>query len=416
MQKKIWQTPWLYKESIAITLGLIIIGALLQLSLGNFNFLLLEYPVNIILLVGIIVLLGVLSIFRKSSFYIWISGVPFAVSLMGALAIFTIIMGLVPQLKNIGPHQHDLFSRLGFRQMTTCWIFVLLYLNILIALGSLITRRLIAFQIRDYAFYLNHIGLWLLLLFAGLGAADIRRYVMYVSEGELEWKVYNDNGDMLELPIAIQLNDFDMEVYPPKLGIINRETGEVQPTNKAEYYQIDTKNREGKLLDWSISLEEYIHQAVRNSDSTYHEVPMPGSTPAVKIKATNKQTNIVKEGWICGGNKAQLYMTLALDSNFCVVMTQPEPKKFTSDINVFAKDGEDKHTILEVNKPLKIGYWTIYQYGYDNQAGSMSSYSSMELVYDPWINGVYVGIILLAMGSVCMLWSGNKKNKGNDLE
>lgn len=416
-KKKMWQSPWLYKESIVVVIGVIIIGIMLQLLCGSFNFLFLEYPSNVILAGVIILGLVALSFFRKTQFYQWLSGVPFSVTLLGALLVFTLIMGLTPQLKQIDPHSHDLITLLGFRQMTTSWIFVLLYFVLLICLGSLIVRRLIAFNIRDYAFYLNHIGLWVLLLMAGLGASDMRRYVMHVSEGEVEWRVYNEAGDVLSLPIAIQLNDFDMDVYPPKLAVINRETGDILPVDKPDYFQIDIKNPEGKLDKWDIQLEDYIHNAIRNSDSTYHEVPMPGATPAAKIKATNRETDKISEGWVCGGNKAQLYMILPLDEQYCVVMTQPEPKKFVSDINVFTEKGEESiHTILEVNKPLKIGSWTIYQYGYDNEAGKMSTYSSMELVYDPWINGVYVGIVLLALGSVCLLWSGNKKRKKNDLE
>ena len=303
---------------------------------------------------------------------------------------------------------------LGFRQVTSSWPFVLVYFLTLLSLGALVIRRLIAFRKQDYAFYFNHIGLWVFLFAAGLGAADMKRYVMHVREGEVEWRVYSENKDVLELPIAIQLNDFDMEEYAPKLTIIDRESGESQPEGKPEYFQIDEKRPIGSLNGWDIELKEYIHQAIRNSDSTYHEVPMPGSSPAAKVWMKNQQSGDIRQGWVCGGNISQLYMTLPLDSQYCVVMTRPEPKKFLSDIKVFMEDGTEAETILEVNKPLKIGSWTIYQYGYDNQAGMMSTYSSIELVYDPWIYPVYAGIILLAVGSICLLWSGNRKNRKED--
>lgn len=411
-----WQFPWRYKESIVFVVGIIIVGFMLQLLIGKFNFYLLQYPVNIILGIGIVLFLILFSFARKSAFYQWFSGVPFSVTIIGGMLILSLIMGLTPQLVKVNPHDHDIFTQLGFRQVTTSWAFVLIYFLTILSLGSLIVRRLIAFKKQDYAFYLNHIGLWVLLFAAGLGSADIKRYVMHVREGEVEWRVYSENDDVLELPIAIQLNDFDMEEYPPKLAVIDRNTGIPLPEEKPEYFQIDLKKREGTLANWDINLDEYIHQAIRNSDSTYQEVPMPGSSPAAKVTATNKQTGAISKGWVCGGNIAQLYMTLPLDSQYCIVMTKPEPKRFTSDINVFTEDGGDEHTILEVNKPLKIGSWTIYQYGYDNDAGKMSTYSSMELVYDPWLNAVYLGIILLAMGSICLLWSGNKKTKKeNDL-
>ncbi|MCC8173226.1 MAG: hypothetical protein LIO65_02180 [Odoribacter sp.] len=178
---------------------------------------------------------------------------------------------------------------------------------------------------------------------------------MYIREGEVEWRVYNEKGEVLELPIAIQLNDFYMEEYPPKLAIINRETGAIQPENKPDYYQIDKNEPKGKLSEWDITLKEYIHEAVRNSDTTYQEIHMPGASPAAHITAHNRVTGEEKEGWVCAGNIAQLYMVLNLNDTYCVVMTTPEPKQFISDINVFTQDGKEAHTLLEVNKPLKLG-------------------------------------------------------------
>jgi hypothetical protein len=411
-----WQFPWRYRESIAFVGGIVVMGFILQLIVGNFNFFLLQSPVNLILGGVMILFLILFSFARKSPFYQWFSGVPFSVTIICALLILSLIMGLTPQMVRTNPHDTNILTSLGLRQVTSSWPFVLIYLLTLLSLGSLIIRRLIAFRKQDYAFYLNHIGLWVLLFAAGLGAADIKRYVMHIQEGEVEWRVYSENEDVLELPIAIQLNDFDMEEYSPKLTIIDRQTGEAQPKGRPDFFQIDMQRPQGRLDKWDIELKEYIHQAIRNSDSTYQAVPMPGSSPATKILAKNVKTGEIHEGWVCGGNMAQLYMTLPLDSQYCIVMTQPEPKRFLSDIKVFMEDGNEAETILEVNKPLRIGSWTISQYGYDNQAGRMSTYSSLELVYDPWLYPVYIGIGLLAIGSICLLWSGNRKNrKENDL-
>ncbi|MBK5720372.1 cytochrome c biogenesis protein ResB [Dysgonomonas sp. Marseille-P4677] len=410
-----WQFPWQYKESIAFVGGITIIGIILQLIIGKFDFYLLSAPVNIIIGTGIILLLLLLSLKRKSVFYQWLSGIPFSVTLIVALLIMSMIMGLIPQVVRLDPHDNSFSSIFGIKQITTFWPFILVYIATLLSLGALIIRRLIAFKKQDYAFYLNHIGLWILLFAAGLGSADIKRFVMHVNEGEVEWRVYSDSQDIIDLPIAIQLNDFYMEEYSPKLTIIDRNTGESQPTKKAEYFSIDNKRPKGQIADWDITLKEYIHEAIRNSDSTYHEVHMPGSSPAALVTAVNKNTGVECKGWVCGGNVAQLYMTLNLDSTYCIVMTQPEPKRFVSYIDVFTEDGAEYRDVeLEVNKPLKVGNWMIYQYGYDNMAGKMSTYSSMELVYDPWIYPAYLGITLLALGSICLLWRGNKKKESTN--
>ncbi len=404
-----WQFPWQYRESIAFTGGILAVGIALQYTVGAFDFSLLQWPVNLIFGYVLLAALLLMSIKRKSSFYRWISGIPMAVTLIGTLVVLGILMGLTPQTTTASPH--SLPDRLGLTRMTSSWPFVLTYFLTLLSLGALIIRRLIAFRWRDYAFYLNHIGLWLLLFAGGMGASDIKRYVMYVREGEAEWRVYNDQGKMLDLPIAIELIDFSMDEYPPKLAIIDRETGTPQPEAKADYFQIDEQIHEGRLCDWEITLKQYIHQAVRNSDSTYHEVRMPAASPAALVEVYRPKTGERKEGWICAGNLSQLYMTLNLDEQYCVAMTRPEPKRFVSDINIYTEDRQQAHAILEVNKPYKMGYWMVYQHGYDNEAGPLSTYSSFELVYDPWVIHVYAGIILLALGSVCMLWGGNRRKE-----
>lgn len=410
---KIWQGRWGYRESAAITIGLIVIGFILQLTVGGFNFYLLSSPVNIILAAIITMKSIVLGLrYKKSSYSQWVSGVELSVTLILALLLLTIIMGLTLQVSN---EAHSV-SSLGFDMMTSSWVFILIYSMTILSLGTLITRRICNFKAkRDIPFLLNHFGLWLFLLSSGLGYADMERYIMHVMERETEWRVYDSERNMKELPIAIELNDFDMDIYPPKIAMINRTTGDIQPNGRPEYYQIDTDSRVGVINGWKIELEKYIHEAVRSADSTYKEVPMPGSTPAALVTMTKGDE--IRKGWVCGGNQSQLYMTLPLNDDYCMVMTEPEPRSFVSDVVVYTEDGTIEESIIKVNSPLQIGSWTIYQYGYDNAAGRLSAYSSFELVYDKWLAPVYIGIILMMIGSVLMVWNG-KREKGvkNDLE
>lgn len=416
-RRSMWQFPWRYSESIAFVFGILVVGFVLQTFAGPFDFSLLLWPVNGILGGTIILLSTFFAVKRSNPLIQWFSGVPMSVTLIAGLLLLGIFMGLTPQVTHIHHGDKTLASVLGLRQMTTSWPFVLLYFLTLLSLGTLIARRLFTFRKTYYAFYLNHIGLWILLFAGGLGASDMKRYVMYVRENDTEWRVYNENGDALELPVAIRLNDFVMEEYPPQLAVIDRQSGNAQPEQKPEYFQLEEKPVEGQIGAWNISVKEYIHEAVRSSDSTYRHVSMPGATPAALIEVKNRHTGTITHGWVCGGNTAQLFMTLPLDDTYTVVMTRPDPKRFISDIDVFTEDGAKGHTLLEVNKPYRMKNWMIYQYGYDTEAGKLSSYSSMELVYDPWIIPVYLGILLLAAGSICMLWIGNQRKEGaHDME
>ncbi len=79
------------------------------------------------------------------------------------------------------------------------------------------------------------------------------------------------------------------------------------------------------------------------------------------------------------------------------------PKRFASDITVYTEDGKTVPGTVEVNKPLKVNGWKIYQYGYDVRMGPDSTYSVFQLVRDPWIFWVYLGIFMMIAGALCLM-------------
>ena len=80
------------------------------------------------------------------------------------------------------------------------------------------------------------------------------------------------------------------------------------------------------------------------------------------------------------------------------------PKRFASDITVYTEDGKNVRGTVEVNKPLKVNGWKIYQYGYDSFRGAESPYSVFQLVRDPWIFWVYLGIFMMIAGALCLMF------------
>lgn len=404
-----------YKSSLIFVLIITVIGFLMQFVIGNIDFKLLHSPVNIIL--GLLIVLSIIafSLFRENKVFKWFTGIPFSVVLISSILFFCLMMGLIPQYAKVFHQSGDVYSLLGLRNITSSWPFVLLYLTLLLSLGSLTAKRLIEFKIKDYAFYLNHIGLWILLFSSGLGIADIRKLTAQVEEGQSVTYAYTDNETKETLPFSIRLYDFSMEEYPPKIVLVEMTTGSIFPEGKPAFYQIDEGNRVGTLVDWQIELLQYLPHAVRTEDGNLKNIDMPGASEAAMIRAINRKTNQELEGWLYRGNSMQAYVGLTIDSSFQFIIIPPEPKKFTSDLEVV--DGENvARESVEVNKPLRFGAWTIYQYAYDNKMGRMSQYSTFQLVYDPWIGLVYVGISILALGSVCLLWSGRKKKENNDVE
>ena len=87
------------------------------------------------------------------------------------------------------------------------------------------------------------------------------------------------------------------------------------------------------------------------------------------------------------------------------------PKRFASDVVVKGKSGKDITAVIEVNKPLKVDGWKMYQYGYDEEAGTESQVSILEIVKDPWLPLVYVGIFMMLAGALLMLVTGFKREE-----
>lgn len=406
-KKALWAAPFGWQESFLIVLGLFGIGTLLQYVTGTFNFLLIHNPVNYIVFAALCILCFILSRI-KNTFTNWLTSIPLSLALMAAMLFCTLLMGLIPQLAP-SVHGHSIIDRLGFSAITRCWQFVLLYFLLLLCLGTLSFKRIRIWNKKNIFFFINHAGLFLALLGAGLGAGDMQRFVMYVDEHQTEWCVYNEKQEAVELPLAIELHDFSMEFYPPKLALINRKTGEPLPLEKPQFFQLDPKTVHGQLCGYQLEVLTYYHHAVWAGNNEYKEYDMIGSSPAAKIKVTDAKTGESKTGWVTTGNMQQFVSALSLNEEHALVMTKADPKRFLSDITVMTKDGQKIRTTLEVNSPLRVGSWVIYQYGYDEDLGTLSTYSSFELVYDPWIYVVYCGLIMLCVGSVFLIWLGRKE-------
>jgi len=83
-----------------------------------------------------------------------------------------------------------------------------------------------------------------------------------------------------------------------------------------------------------------------------------------------------------------------------------KPKQFISDVVVYLSNGETKNSLIEVNKPLSIAGWKIYQHSYEKSLGKWSRYSVLLLVKDPWMPVVYLGICMIFVGAMFILVSG----------
>ena len=386
-----WKQPWGSAEGWAICAGLLITGFGLQLITGPVQAGLFQYPVNV---AGGLIFLLVLCIgfvvSRKITVVQWFSGLTASITSLSALLSVVLVMGFV------GP---------GIERITMSWPFVLLFLYFLFVLGFVTLKRIVSFRWRDVPFMLNHAGLFITLLAAILGNGDLRRLRMTVPLENPEWRASDEKNEMIELPLAIELRSFTIDEYPPKLMLIDNATGKVLPEDAPAHVLLEEGVSHGDLLDWELNITQSIPEAasVATEDTLrFTEFRSMGATYAIYLKAKNRKTHETKEGWVSCGSFMFPYKALKLNDRISMVMPEREPQRFASDVTLYTESGKQESGTIEDNKPYEIDGWKIYQLSYDETKGRWSNISVFELVRDPWLPYVYIGIGMMILGAVCL--------------
>jgi len=405
-----WNRPWGYKEGCLIGAGLFVTGLLLQVTIGGMDWSLFAYPVNVI--VGGLYMAGIIAVHclrKRVYFFGWMSHYTAAVSALLWVAGITVVMGLIRQVPS--GHPADV---LGFSQMLSSWPFVLLYIWLVTILGLTTLRAGFPFRWKRLSFLLNHAGLFIALIAATLGNADMQRLRMTTRIGNAEWRAVDGNGKLIELPLAVELKEFTIDEYPPKLMLIDNETGRALPEKTPVHLLLEDSVKGGQLTDWQVIIRQTIPWAasVATEDTLrFTEFHSVGATYAVYLEALNSKTHQMKEGWVSCGSFLFPYKALRLDSLTSLIMPEREPQRFASTVTVYTEAGRQVEDTIEVNHPLSVAGWNIYQLSYDETKGRWSDVSIFELVRDPWLPAVYTGIIMMMLGAICLFINAQKRKE-----
>ncbi|RXQ97680.1 hypothetical protein EO244_02000 [Ancylomarina salipaludis] len=402
IKKPIWQQPWGYAESFIISFGVLCIGSGLELVLPV-NQSTLIYPFNLILGLSFFILLVLAHVlFRKTKIHAFLSGIPLTISLVSALSFMVILMGILPQIPS---QQNGLIQQLGLNRMTSSYPFLLINLFLLIVLGFVSLRKTVPFKLKNWGFVCSHWGLWIVIFAGGLGSGDLRRLRMDVYENKTEWRAYDDQDRYCEMPLAIKLKDFLIDEFHPKLAIVENKTGDLYEAQKPSMIMIE-KDLICRLQGWKVKVEEFYMTSGRAGDR-YYQLSDFGAAPAAKVRVVSPQADTL-QGWISCGSFNRPHESLKLNEQFSLVMTVPEPKRFSSEVTFFTPDGKKQDATLEVNKSVTVNGWKIYQLSYDEKKGRYSDKSILEVVRDPWQPYVYIGIFMMMIGAVYMFWKGRE--------
>ncbi|MCT4628699.1 cytochrome c biogenesis protein ResB [Winogradskyella sp.] len=403
-QHNLWDKPWGYVESFIIGMGLMLAGFAIEASTGNAITLSISFPHNLIILIAYCTLLFVAhKWFSHVQIIRWLTKVPAAISSISLVTFMVMIMGIIPQTHS----DNYLVNLLGLNHITTNWAFILILFVFLSNLGLVTIKRFLQFKTSNIGFILNHLGLFIALTAGLLGSGDLERLTIQTTEEQPSWIAYNEDNQPVELPFAFVLNDFRLDEYAPKLALVDNETGELHFNEGKNLYLIE-KGNDYVFGDYDIKVDDFLVTSGRIGDR-YAFTNELGAPPSALVEVYDKQKDSTINGWISCGSFIKQPQSLKINEQISLVMTIPEAKKFSSDITILTKDEQQIKATLEVNKPYKHDHWKIYQYSYDDTLGKWSNTSVLELVKDPWLPYIYIGIFMMIAGAIYMFWIGNTK-------
>lgn len=430
-----WNKPWKLAEGTAIAAGLTLVGVMLQLTMGPLDWDIFLWPANIVAL-AILVLLLVLAYVLRQRVYLFrfMTSMAAAVPAMAFAVLLTIIMGVTRQVADSTAPADPL----GFTKMLSSWPFILVYIWMTMIVGEVAIKQLCHFSRRSLPVFVSHLGLFIALTCATLGSADMQRVKMYCEKNKPEWRGLDSYQNVHELPLAIELKRFTIEEYPPKLLVINH-AGVPLPKGKGDMLSLEDGVTKGSLLNqYTVIVKKKLNNGVPSTllkmvdampegmmkmvrmDSLglavnkggYVDKEMPGAAPTVYVEVTGHGKHYA--GWVTCGSYQFPYQGLALDNGRTLVMGNPEPQRFLSEVNIYTPDGKSQQASITVNNPLTVNGWKVYQLSYNEEMGRWSTLSVFELVRDPWLPVVYIGIFLLMLGAIGMFLTASTAKRPAD--
>lgn len=409
-----WESPWGYKESFLIGLGLVYVGLALEYVTGYDFLSKIQAPYNVYICMAYTVIIILTYIYcRQTTFVKWLVGVPMAVSSFVFIILIVAVMGVIPQDLNYGGW---IISKFGLNRVSTNVLFLFMMFYFLTPLGFVTIKKIhniyigvSSLNIRNVGFILTHFGLWLTLLTAIFGANDIQHLKIKLGKGDKYNIATTTTGEDYPLSFYIKLSDFTVKEFSPKLAIIDNKTGNIISSKKNSLVEI-SKPLSFTFDNYTIEVEEYLVNSAPIGNR-YVEVLQQGTLHSAKIKIVNIAGGEEIEAWVSSGNYMYQYQSIKINDKYSLLMTLPEVKHFESKIDIYSRNNEllKKDISIELNNPYDYMGYKIYQLGYDEKKGKWSDYSILELVRDPWINTVYIGIYMLMLGLIIILVKGKEK-------
>lgn len=395
---------WGYKRAFGRCALFFVAGTALQMIFGDLNNEFLRYPWGLIIALNYLYLL-VLIHFQKHRWK-WLGQLSdhyACTSALASMVVMTIIFGLTRQ----DPATEGWVSVLGFSRMTSSWAFNLLLLYFTTTTGLAVMEDLQHIRKRRVAAVLSHAAVFVGLVSGIFGSGDKLRVSVTLQKGQPSHWGISREGEQVDLPFVLTLDEFRMEEYAPKLYVLDAMTEQ----SSRDFLSVEQAGDKATIDGWHLTVVENLDMAGYMPDSEeYRAMEHVGAAPAVYVRARNLRTGVEREGWVSCGSFIFEPSYLFLDDRLAVAMPRREAKHYLSRLQVVEEDGTHHNFDIEVNHPARVGAWRIYQMGYDTQRGRWSEISVVECVRDGWYSAVHIALwTMLVAGVVMFLTAGGRK-------
>ncbi len=400
VKEAFWQGSLGYPHAVVLAGYLVAVGVALHATIG-YRIPPMLNPVMWLLALAVPGSLIAGRVGRKNRVIHWLTGIPVAVVVTSAVGILGLVGGIVPL--------QTLQEQFQVESVWVSWPFVLLVALMLVNLVGSVGKRCWPINYTNVVYFTTHAGLAIAIIGGAGSSLFLERDIIVLFHGQPTTVAVKKDNTEVKLPFEITLNEFVLTSFPPVLALAELDPkveGGVDVTPGEDLL------KEGLTTDvagYKIKVKKYLPKAIFGADG-WQAAPWKTAPPAAELAVTTPKGETF-EGWVSCGSVDAPPNHIRLGETSAIVMPDPRPKEFRSDITIKNGAGEEKHTI-KVNEPITRDGWTLYQLSYDQKMGAASQYSTLEAVRDPGIGVVYFGMGLLILGSVLHLWNGVGSTNG----
>lgn len=358
-----------------------------------------------------------------------LSSVPFASSVVAAIAAACVLGTLLPQGSQVDayvrkhPESERLMSLLtgaGLTRVFSAWWFTALLLLLAASLSVCTYRRYgAAMRLRGrprgraLGSMVTHLSMLLILAGGVIRVVWGERGDVEFTEGETA-RAFASGDRMVPLPFGIRLVDFQIETYAESnVAAAVTETLHARlragggqwelPVAEGAEKRLEVPGRDGAAAQvFLVRVLQRIPDFVVNP-STGKAASRSDQlrNPALRVEVVHGA--VTNAQWVFalhpdfnlhGGSEAA-----PLDLRYVIRGGQPPGRQMVKDyrstLEVLDGDTVVKKKTIEVNDPLSFGGYTFYQSGYNPDD---PTWTSLSVVRDPGVPLVYTGFILLIAG------------------